>query len=109
MPRGFEWRGYQIAEVHNEGVHIGWGATCGMHSDVGGHLTCKKQITMGKGPSALSSDTCMRLMKQWLTEGHKIAVDDPEGRRRHVLDEKPREYFPMTDAELEAAPLLALV
>ena len=50
----------------------------------------------------MEPDECLRRVKQWLLRGRNIRADAAMGRRAHVVDERPRLYRAMTDAELEA-------
>jgi len=70
----FIWGVWQIAKVRAHGVHIGWGAVCGMHPDTnaariaaGEPLECKKQITMG---ATMTSVQCRHHIKYWIKRGY---------------------------------------
>ena len=78
--RGYQWGPWQLAEVHTGGKHVGWGATCGMHSNVGLTVECKKSIRMGPG---LDSAECELRMKMWLLQGLFIDMESPTGQTDH--------------------------
>ena len=61
--------GFQIAPIYSEGVHTGWRAFCGRHTDAAGRaLPCRKTVNNGSG---LSDSECVLRLKRWLVAGFK--------------------------------------
>ena len=77
---------FSISEVHNGGVHVGFGIVCGRHHNVcdavgGGQATqCKKQILFGSR-NPLSHGECILQLKRWIVAGWDA---DPEQDARAV-------------------------
>jgi hypothetical protein len=92
-----EWK---VAKVVSKGVHIGWGAECGCHTDAAhiSDLKCKKQLTMGK---SLSGEEARLRLMAWLIAG--IAIPSDDGRHRHVFETKPRDLHLPSEADMVAA------
>ncbi|CAE7386793.1 unnamed protein product [Symbiodinium sp. CCMP2592] len=58
---------FQIAPIYSEGVHTGWRAFCGRHTDATGRaLPCQKTVNNGSG---LSDGECVLRLKRWLVAG----------------------------------------
>ena len=93
------WHGWQLAPLSVGG----WGAMCKCHInswDSEGTV-CKKQVTSGTGPQALSDQECRVRVKQWLLEGLRIDSSRPDARDRHVFGVKPRELPLMSESEVD--------
>ena len=63
---------WELTDIRQNGVVIGYGSNCRDHFDEGSNLICKKAVTIGK--SGLSIDVLRLRMKRWLIEG----IDDAE-------------------------------
>ena len=63
--------------------HVGWGATCGCHSDSPQqqHLVCKKALFAS---ASISLEAARCLVKAWLLHGLSISRHAPGGRTQHV-------------------------
>ena len=83
--RGIPWGPIQVAQIKSrnnrtgELLHVGWGATCGLHLDEGEKdkdppVVCKKALTG-------TDDFTRRLVCHWLILGHSCA--GPECRSNH--------------------------
>lgn len=106
--RAFDWHGFKLSPVFQEvepgrKIHTAWGAICGRHrnSNDTSRATCKKFLSLGTGRNQLSSEHCLRLVKQWVLAGFEIPVDDTSGRQLH-LARNPRAFAPLEDLEIEA-------
>ena len=98
-----EWHSWTITPVKLAGNQIGWRGHCLCHGDEDNQLACRKDIHFGDGPGQLSSEDCLRLVKQWLLRGRSISRELPRARHVHVHGEKLRLYASMSDEELERA------
>ncbi|CAK0879246.1 unnamed protein product, partial [Prorocentrum cordatum] len=104
-PRAEPFGPWQIAEIWQGGICVGWEGRCLDHLDPAKpKFTCVKHVHMGKGTDnrpALSYDTCRRRMKQWLLVGRGI----PKSHRdQHVfMDARANDLLPNPEAELGAA------
>ena len=80
--RQIPWGPFSLAVVLSNGEQIGWGATCGMHSNSPeDREQCKKQITYGK--EKWSDAQCILGLKRWLHWGHTADFED-QPRKMHV-------------------------
>ena len=70
---------WELTDIRQNGVVIGYGSNCRDHLDEGSNLICKKAVTIGK--SGLSIDVLRLRMKRWLIEGIDDA-DWPAGTKR---------------------------
>ena len=104
-PQGSSSTPWQLAPIMNQGTQIGWGATCSCHTNAeevasGNNIKCKKQLITAAGTT---HGQTRLLAMQWLVKGRmEIAVDNAEGRRKHVFNMKPRTFERFEEAELEA-------
>ena len=104
-PQGSSSTPWQLAPIMNQGTQIGWGATCSCHTNAeevasGNNIKCKKQVITSAGTT---HGQTRLLAMQWLVKGRmEIAVDNAEGRRKHVFNMKPRTFERFEEAELEA-------
>jgi hypothetical protein len=74
--QGESWGPFSIAPVYKKDVHVGWGATCGMHLDAGNMLECKRQLTLGENSDA----ECVSKLKEWLLNGAPIEAAATDAR-----------------------------
>ena len=85
--------------VLSDGEQIGWGATCGMHSNSPDDSEqCKKQITHGK--EKWSDAQGILGLKRWLHWGQTVDLED-QPRKRHVK-QTARRADGMDEAALDA-------
>jgi hypothetical protein len=83
VPRAEDWGPFKVARVFSRGVPIGWGATCGRHTNVGDANCCKKQIQYGaKDP--LTDEQCVAKLKRWLISGFDIPTEGLASRKEHL-------------------------
>eukprot|EP00959_Pyramimonas_sp_CCMP1952_P156894 3280971-Pyramimonas_sp.AAC.1 len=80
------WGGFQIAEVWARGVHVGWGATCGLRTDAGDAAECKRNLKRRerKRSDVLDDAGRVRQLKRWLPAGFAIDPHDPCARDLHM-------------------------
>ena len=71
--RAESWGPFSIASVHNRGVTIGYGITCGRHPGETATV-CKKQIIFGSGEAPLTALQCQMALKRWVLFGFDIAL-----------------------------------
>ena len=97
--RAQDWGCFQIAQIFRSNIQIGWGATCGRHSDAEDRAStrCKKQLAYGHA-HPLSDPECILALKNWLAAGFLIEADDAEGRSKHLARD-PRSLHIYTTAE----------
>lgn len=93
--RGASWGPYSLATVVSKGIHIGWGASCGLHHNAENPDTeCKRQLSHGKR-APMSDLECRSRLKAWLLMGKDIPPG-PYSREQHMLI-LPREIEPVPD------------
>ena len=86
--RATPWGPFSLASVWSKGKQIGWGATCGRHSnpDDADHPStqCKKMITYGE--EGISDDVCILKWKRWLHFGYWMTAEElgDRPRTKHV-------------------------
>jgi hypothetical protein len=99
--RSVPWGPFHIAEVWNTvgDKMIGWGATCGQHSNHGDvDQVCKKMITFGE--SDFTSDDLRVRMKRWLVFG--LGMDNTAGDARHQhVKENARKLVELSEEDLD--------
>ena len=87
--------------------HVGWGATCGCHSDHqdarSQQLICKKALFAS---ATVSLDDARCLVKAWLLRGLTISRHAPAGRTEHVAV-NARSLTYESEAALDAAAMAA--
>ena len=92
---------WTIAKIRRDGVHTGWGATCGLHFNehevrAGQRLTCKKTLQF----CGMSDEECRLRIIGWLIEGLGIDDTDADGRTLH-LQVGPRDLPLLSEVDLE--------
>jgi hypothetical protein len=115
--RGEPWGGvigtpFAIAKIFRNGVHVGWGCTCHLHSNRAASCKtpCKKTIVFGKH-AALDDATCVVHLKRWLLMGLSIDRDHPTGRHKHIgidLRQRCKSGVPEDKLDPELAKLWAV-
>ncbi len=120
--RGIDWgiRPWKIARMFRNlpdgvsKVHVGWGATCKLHSNswddvlIGPHgrpPVCKKALIFTDctdKPTSMTSDEAELRIKHWLVAGLSIAEDDDSGRQDHLAI-NPRDLPLLDDSQLRDA------
>ena len=80
------WDGrFPFAQIERKGVHIGWGVTCGLHSNANGKFNktpCKKTLTIGT--KGMNQAEAMLRLKRWLVCAIFHPLDPDEQRQSHV-------------------------
>lgn len=69
VERGEPWGIFSVADIARDGIRVGWGATCGLHTNRGDLATCKKTLSLGRD---LTNEQCIVQLKRWLLRGLEI-------------------------------------
>ena len=93
---------FQIAPIYRKGEHIGFGALCGQHQNLGDapHADCKKQLVFGVGDGRLLPQVCRLRVMQWCLMGFEIDPGLDDARKRHVAIDARRLHL-WDDARIE--------
>ena len=98
------WGPFQLAEVHSKGIKIGWGATCGAHTNDSDAAevhppACKKQITFGID-GLTDADLRVRMKRRPIAGMHML--DGTGNDRKHHVKINARELTEFEEADLDA-------
>lgn len=98
VKRGERWWRLSIATTFATGEHVGWGGTCGLHTDAASSLECKRQLRF----CGESSDDTRCRIKTWLLAGFDIDPNAHNARSHHVSGKHPRHEALMHEEDLDA-------
>jgi len=93
------WKEFSISKIFRDGLFVGWGGNCGKHC---GKTACKKALTFGSGPKAISEEEGKVRIKQWLLMGRALPAAATNSRSKHIaIDARTFELWSVD--EIEAA------
>ena len=77
---------FPFAQIESKGIHIGYGVTCGLHTNADGYAAgtaCKKTIS-GAEHLALGEEEIKLRLKRWVAAGLVQHFEPPRERQGHI-------------------------